>query len=219
MTKEEQKAYNAAYREANRVKLLAKRKEYYEANKTTFSEKAKEYQAANIEAIKANKKVYYEENKSVIRATNNKWREDNSDKMKEYDKEYHENRKPIRRIKDKERKATDPVYKLKCNIAKRIRESFRQNGTVKTKFTKDILGCTYKEFKEYIESKFEPWMTWENYGNWNGKPTDINLSWDLDHIIPLTTALTEDDVIRLNHYTNLQPLCSYTNRYIKRDKL
>lgn len=57
-------------------------------------------------------------------------------------------------------------------------------------------------------------MTWENYGKYNG---ELNYGWDIDHIIPLTTAKTEDDVIRLSHYTNLRPLCSYTNRVIKKD--
>jgi hypothetical protein len=39
----------------------------------------------------------------------------------------------------------------------------------------------------------------------------------IDHIIPISTANTEDEVIKLNHFTNLKPLCSYTNRYIKKD--
>lgn len=41
-------------------------------------------------------------------------------------------------------------------------------------------------------------------------------SWDIDHIIPTSSARTEDEVIKLNHYTNLQPLCSYYNRVVKR---
>jgi hypothetical protein len=53
------------------------------------------------------------------------------------------------------------------------------------------------------------------YGKYNG---ELNYGWDIDHIIPLAPAETEEDVIRLNHYTNLQPLCSYTNRYIKKDQ-
>ena len=36
-----------------------------------------------------------------------------------------------------------------------------------------------------------------------------------DHIIPLSSDKTEEELVRLNHYTNLQPLCSYVNRYIK----
>jgi hypothetical protein len=59
-------------------------------------------------------------------------------------------------------------------------------------------------------------MTWENYGLYNKQ---FNYGWDIDHIVPLASAITEEDVIKLNHYTNLQPLCSYTNRNIKRDRL
>ena len=43
-------------------------------------------------------------------------------------------------------------------------------------------------------------MTWENKG-----------AWHIDHIIPTCTAKTEEDLIRLNHYTNLQPLWAEEN--------
>jgi hypothetical protein len=46
-----------------------------------------------------------------------------------------------------------------------------------------------------------------------------NKSWDIDHIIPLSSAINEYDILKLNHYSNLQPLCSYINRYIKKDNL
>ena len=93
-----------------------------------------------------------------------------------------------------------------------IGNSLRFNGYVKNSKTEDILGCAFEDFKLYLENKFEPWMTWDNYGKFN---SELNYGWDIDHIIPLDTAETEDDIIRLNHYTNLQPLCSYTNRHIK----
>ena len=76
-----------------------------------------------------------------------------------------------------------------------------------------------KHFKKYLESKFEPWMSWDNYGNWNGQPKESKISWDIDHIIPVSTANSIDEIIKLNHHTNLQPLCSYKNRYVKRNKL
>lgn len=57
-------------------------------------------------------------------------------------------------------------------------------------------------------------MDWNNYGLYNGTE---NYGWDIDHIECMSKAITEEDVIRLNHYTNLQPLCSYTNRVIKKD--
>jgi hypothetical protein len=71
------------------------------------------------------------------------------------------------------------------------------------------LGCDIQFFKNYIEEMFIDDMSWENYGK----------VWDIDHKIPLASATTEEEVLRLNHYTNLQPLDSYINRNVKRDKL
>jgi len=59
-------------------------------------------------------------------------------------------------------------------------------------------------------------MNWDNHGKYNG---EFNFGWDLDHIIPISSAITEQEVIKLNHFTNLQPLCSKINRYIKKNKL
>ena len=49
---------------------------------------------------------------------------------------------------------------------------------------------------------------WENYGLYNG---ELNYGWDIDHIIPISTAKTEEEIIKLNHYTNLQPLWRFDN--------
>ena len=57
-------------------------------------------------------------------------------------------------------------------------------------------------------------MSWVNKGLYNGQP---NFGWDIDHIVPISKADSEIELIKLNHYTNLQPLCSYINRDIKRD--
>ena len=56
----------------------------------------------------------------------------------------------------------------------------------------------------------------KNYGLYNG---ELNYGWDIDHIIPISSGNTEEDILNLNHYKNLQPLCSYVNRYIKRDNI
>ena len=94
--------------------------------------------------------------------------------------------------------------------------TFIKNGYSKKSNTQKILGCTFNEFKKYLESKFEPWMNWENKGLYNGK---FNHGWDIDHIIPLSSASTKEELIKLNHYTNLQPLCSKMNRDIKKNKI
>jgi|LakMenEpi03Aug12_release.lakeMendotaPanAssembly.Ray.scaffolds.fasta_scaffold146267_5 hypothetical protein len=79
-------------------------------------------------------------------------------------------------------------------------------------FHKLFFGIENYSFKLYLESKFEPWMSWDNYGKYNGK---LCYGWDIDHIVPLSSANTEEEIIKLSHYTNLQPLCSKINRYYK----
>jgi len=82
------------------------------------------------------------------------------------------------------------------------------------------LGLSFEEFESYIESLFEPWMNWDNYGNINRRiPDEFNMTWHLDHILPTSIAENEWEVELLNHYTNFAPLCSRVNSYIKRDKL
>jgi hypothetical protein len=111
---------------------------------------------------------------------------------------------------------TDDIFRLSKNIRTLISNTFKIKLYTKKSKTHKILGCSYDEFKIYLESKFEDWMTWENRGLYNG---ELNYGWDIDHIIPISSAKTEEDIIKLNHYTNFQPLCSYTNRHIKRNNL
>ena len=116
----------------------------------------------------------------------------------------------------KNRKKLDIVFNLKESIRISIGNSFRNFGYSKKSRTHEILGCSFEEFRTYLESNFESWMTWENRGLYNG---ELNYGWDIDHKIPLSSTKTEEELIKLNHYTNLQPLCSYVNRNIKRDKI
>jgi hypothetical protein len=110
----------------------------------------------------------------------------------------------------------DNLFKVRQSIRKTISSSFRNTSFRKSSKTAIILGCSFEEFKLYLESNFEPWMNWENKGLYNGK---LNYGWDIDHKIPVSSATTEEELVRLNHYTNLQPLCSKINRDIKKNKI
>lgn len=116
-----------------------------------------------------------------------------------------------------ERRKNDPLFRLYKMISSRIYHSLKEKGYTKDSKTQKILGCSFEDFKKHIEDQFEPWMNWENHGK--RIISERNVSWDLDHIIPISSATTEEEVIKLNHYTNFQPLCSYINQYIKRDRL
>lgn len=194
---EEVKLYKKEYKEKNRDRILEYEREYREKNKDEINQYQREYRAKNKEKYKE----YYEKSKE----TYSKYKERNKDKIRERMNKYF-----------RERKEIDPLFKLSCNIRTMIYNSLIKKGYSKETKSYDILGIDYDELKLHFESKFESWMTWDNHGLYNG---DFNYGWDIDHIIPLASAETEDDIIRLNHYSNLQPLCSKVNRDIKKSTL
>jgi len=51
-----------------------------------------------------------------------------------------------------------------------------------------------------LEHQFKEGMNWDNQGKWH-----------IDHIIPLSSGNTEEEIIKLCHYTNLQPLWAIDN--------
>lgn len=164
-------------------------------------------------------KLYREKNKEKI---TKRFKEYNSKpevklQRSKYAKEFRINNLDVMRTKALEKQKInrkDPMYKFKESIRNRIRNSIKHIGSNKNSKTSIILGCTFEEFRNYIESKFESWMTWDNRGLYNGI---AKYGWDLDHIIPSSSATTEEDIIKLNHYTNYQPLCSKVNRDIKKN--
>lgn len=214
--KEKFKEKNKQYRTGeSREKYLENKRKYYNKNKIKIKESSKLRNEKNKEKYSISKKNYYLNNKEVLSKKNKEWKEKNPERNKELKKIWYEKNKHKRAEQIKKRKEQDPLFKLKTAISARIRSGIKSTGFCKKFKTKEILGCTYEEFKLYIESQFEPWMTWENYGKYNG---ELNHGWDLDHIVPLATAKTEEDVIKLNHYKNFQPLCSKVNRDIKWNK-
>lgn len=146
---------------------------------------------------------YSETNKEQINKKSRDYYANNRRKVITYNVSYKRNRRKI-----------DEVFRIADNVRKAILKSFSKINHKKNTKTLIILDCSFEYFKTYIESKFETWMNWSNYGLYNGFP---NFGWDIDHIEPISNAQTIEDVIRLNNHTNFQPLCSYINRHIKRD--
>ncbi len=144
-------------------------------------------------------KVYYQTNKLIMDARHRKYFDDNITEMRSY-----HNERGKRRFKENKLYALTVEFRANLN---------RGYGSVSK--LNNIIGLPYNEFKNYIESKFEPWMNWENKSSKNCYTE--NITWDFDHIIPLSSAKSVDELIKLSHYTNIQPLCSYKNRYIKKN--
>jgi RNase P subunit RPR2 len=139
-------------------------------------------------------------------ANTNKWRLDNLHKVSESKKKWNsKNRIRInqsQRIRKKERIKIDPVFKVSERVRSLLVNSLNKKGFRKKYKSEHTLGCSFDFFKCYIENKFKEGMDWSNHGTHG---------WHIDHKIPLASAKTEQDILRLNHYANLQPLWSQEN--------
>ncbi len=193
--------------------------QYYLKNKEKINDNSKNYRELKKDELLSNKKTYYQENKDIIKEKKKQYRENNKEHIKEIRRQYRlKNKEKIAKQKKlyQEKLLSTDIGKLKHNIRQAIRRSLISKGYKKNFSSEQILGCSIEEFKTYLELKFEYWMNWGNKGLYNGTP---NYGWDIDHIIPLSSAKTEEELLKLNHLNNLQPLCSYVNRDIKKNTL
>jgi hypothetical protein len=94
----------------------------------------------------------------------------------------------------------DPMFALKNRLRSRVNVCLRKNGWSKNSKTIKMLGAEWETVKAYLESLFLNDMSWDNRGDWH-----------IDHIIPLASAQNEEELQKLCHYTNLQPLWAIDN--------
>lgn len=149
-------------------------------------EKCAQYALENPEATKARSRGYYGRNRHKCREDNKRW--------------YRENAHRVRQ-KKRHRYATDPLYQLQRRLRTRTRLAFLNSPFKKESKTFEIIGCTQEELFQHIEQQFTDGMSWEHFGKI-----------EVDHRIPLASAQTEEELIALCHYTNLQPLWAEHNR-------
>lgn len=101
----------------------------------------------------------------------------------------------------KKKLRSDPMFALKKRIRSLLSNAFASVGSSKNQETQAILGCSFDEFQAHIERQFLPGMSWDRMGH------EIHI----DHIVPLATATCEQDVVALNHHTNLRPMWAKDN--------
>ena len=148
----------------------------------------------NIEKMRLEKRVYNSKNKEAKALYDINYRIKNSEKISNYKKEW-----------NKKMSLENIIYKIKKNLRRRVHHALK--GNTKSTSTMKLIGCTPEFFKNYIESLFEPNMTWENYGEWH-----------IDHIKPCFSF----DLSKINeqnecfHYSNQRPLWKTEN--LKRPK-
>tara|TARA_R100001377_G_scaffold21753_1_gene11542 strand:- start:14 stop:580 length:567 start_codon:yes stop_codon:yes gene_type:complete len=171
-------------------KHIAKyKKEYYLKNEENIKKYRKEYSLKNKEKIAKYCKEYNLKNKESKIKYNKKYRLNNKEHLSKVKLNY-----------QREQYKNNPNFKLKRNLRGRVWSALK--GISKSAPTMELLGCSVDKLWNHLESKFESWMTKENYGLWH-----------VDHIIAcakfdLTCPKQQRTCF---HYTNLQPLEAIEN--------
>jgi len=164
-------------------------KEYDLKNREKYLLRKKRWYINGRDSILTKRKKYYIENKDVVKAKNKKY--------------YIENKVSIVKVNGKygdiQRKTI--LGRIKHNIKSRLNLAFKGAGWTKSGTSKSLLGVDFETLKDHIEKLFTKGMSLDKIGK------EIHI----DHIIPLSSAKTEEELITLCHYTNLQPLWAKDN--------
>jgi hypothetical protein len=163
-------------------------------------EQSKKYYQLNIEKEQERSRDRYKKNpqkelerlkkyKETTKLATKKWEENNKEHRKMYLNNY-----------SKTRKQKDPLFKLMGNLRIRTNIFLKSNNLSKNSSMNKIIGITPIKLKVYLENQFTEGMSWDNYGDWH-----------IDHIVPLSSSNTIEEINKLCHYTNLQPLWADEN--------
>ncbi len=178
----------------------------------------------NKEHVRDTGKVYRKNNKNKINQKNAKYRKANSDKIKQYHKTYNTKNKLRIQIRQNKytrlKRANDPCFRLRVNISRSINFMLASFGKSKNGCScLKYLPYSIQDLKQYLESRFEPWMTWNNHGKyisktWNDQDPST-WTWQIDHIVPASILkyadMKDENFKKCWALENLRPLSAKQN--------
>ncbi|MBP5633404.1 hypothetical protein J6X13_00510 [Candidatus Saccharibacteria bacterium] len=198
---EERTAYSRQYGEIHKEEIKIKSKIYRQTHKDEIRERDKEYARAHKEQIAQKHKEWYAKHSEERAEYNKFYREANADAIKQKRQLYDKKHRKTITAKFIARRNNDPLFKLSTQVRGLIRASLKKKGYGKDSHTYEIIGCNYEMLFEHLK---QTWL--ENYGTeWDGE------DYHIDHIIPLATAKTKQEVLDLCYYENLQMLTPHDN--------
>jgi hypothetical protein len=166
------------------------------------------------EAQRAKWREKHERHRESAAITKRAYYAKNAQHLKAYSKEYYQRPGVKERLNEQRRlrRATDPIYRLSDTVRSSIKYGLRFHGGAKrSRKTWDALPYTPEELKQHLESQFEPWMSWDNYGEWQ-----------IDHIYPTSKlpfdSLDHPNFLKCWSLSNLRPLRASENQS-KRDRV
>lgn len=181
-----------------------KKRNYYLSNPQPAIERAARYRAANPHKVSEVKKASrLKKLETYKKKARDSYRANRQSRL-EYARRYRKENWPevlARNTRYKrDRLRSDPLFRLEYSVRNRTFVAFRDQGYGKAGKTRQIIGCDWVQLMDHMASQFQDGMTIDNYGEWH-----------VDHIIPLSSAKSEQELLRLCHYTNLQPLWAADN--------
>lgn len=176
-----------AENQEKRDRQKSAQRKLYLSKQDEIKKRQREYYYKNKERVRAYVRGYYQRNKEKLREVSKKWVSRNQEKSRLYKKQH-----------IKRKLQNDPAFRLMTNLRRRIRSLNAKNSDR----TMLLIGCSINELKAHLESQWDHWMNWGNYGFGDGK-------WVVDHIKPCSKfdLLNTEDRLACFHYTNLRPLC------------
>jgi hypothetical protein len=110
------------------------------------------------------------------------------------------NYKELENARRRNKTLSDPLYAMKCRMRSRMHKLLKSKNMSKTTKTIKAIGCDWSELVNHIERQFRKGMSWSNRDKWH-----------IDHIVPLSSAKTEYELIERCNYMNLRPAWAYEN--------
>lgn len=182
-------------------KRASDKKNYIEKREQKLAQK-KEYYLRKKEEILAKRKEYHLVNKEVINKKSREYREGHLEQLKAKSRQYQKRHAKRLSAQKAERIKSDPLRLFKERVRLTVKNGFMRLRQSKSLRTNQIIGADWETVRDHIVSQFKDGMTWEAF---------VAGEIHIDHIKPLASATCEEDIIALNHYTNLQPLWCLDN--------
>lgn len=175
-------------RPGKREAAIFRARAHYQENRQHHLARGKERRIEQGEARREKQRAWYAANKEQIQQRRRVQRDD------------------VQRAKERARRsakyANNPIFAISARLRSYIANSlaiFGKTGVARPG-AKIVLGCTFEEFKIHIEKQFLRGMSWANRSDWH-----------IDHIVPLASASTPDEVLALFHHSNLRPMWANDN--------
>lgn len=165
--------------------------EYRERNKEAIQEKKRKDYLKDPEKVISRASRHQKEKPEMARARKSAWRDKHRERVNAEKREkYHTKMK------------FDPRDKVESSARGMLRRVLKLAKKEKTGKTFEVLGYSYDQFRDHMESLFEEGMTWDNNGEWH-----------LDHIVPVSELLNLgiDCPKVINQLKNLRPVWAFDN--------